>query len=331
MGFRNRSQETSALDRVKTNAGYDNPLELKYNKRGSKDTGLYEGESVVFRMLSLSDTDAPIIPQVRAEVLFADGKLNNNILVPDPGAPHNDNLVDDAGNKLNTLKSAETMLIPVYAMFKLNSKGVITEVYEKLMFIEAKPVILQDLKALKEDFKNGNDFESIPEYPLQIEIIKDLKTYKLYPLGKCFVNEGGKSVAVSDEQLGKGQDVEEFLAFEEDEWEQFDKDYTLLVAELNKIKTDAVSVNSVKRRFAWGKEEAKEAKASAAQGPAVKKTLGKKTVSTPPPVNDGADAILNEDEVVEEVEEVVEEKVAPAAEAAAPVKRIKTNRFAPSG
>lgn len=247
MSIFGKTGTSSALNKARTNNGYDNPNKFSYEKRD-----FAEGEAIVFRILSLEESCAPVVNCVRAAMQFNDGKLYEGQLVADPGAPDNAKIIDDAGSTLAECSPADKMYIPVFALWKLNKNAEVIEEFDKVMFIEAKPSIIKQLKELSTDVKNDCDFEDVPHYHLQIEITSNKQNpYKLYPL-KAARHNGNK---LDSDDLGRGVPLPEYLGLTNEDLDALKSDFDAIVAEINKIARDERSVASVKKKFARYKED----------------------------------------------------------------------------
>lgn len=244
MAFKQRKDAgTSALDKVTTGYAAD-PKEFQYSK-------LDVGEGVVLRILSLHEDDTVRQPLRKAAITSAKHKDKEPLLlrVADPGPDHSDGLLDDAGTPLSECVEQDQLWVPVWVLYTVDKNGVMKEEIEDLMYVKLLPGLQKDLKALKENLKDGFEFEVIPPYDLRIEVTKEdsIKNYSIVPVTKLITSAGRGKVDKQDCPRFGVEDLEEALG--DEAMQVLNDGFDDLLEHMVKLSDEECSVENVRKRF----------------------------------------------------------------------------------
>lgn len=295
MAFKQRKDAgTSALDKVTSGYAAD-PKEFLYSK-------LEIGEGVVLRILSLHEEDTVRQPLRKAAITSAKHKDKEPLLlrVADPGPDHSDTILDDAGTPLSECVEQDQLWVPVWVLYTVDKNGIMKEEIEDLMYVKLLPGLQKDLKALKDNLKDGYEFEVIPPYDLRIEVTKEdsIKNYAIVPVTKLITSAGRGKVEKQDCPRFGVEDLEEALG--DEAMKVLNDEFDNLIEHMTNLVEQDCAPENVRKRFFYKGKGPSSSNESESRGGGMRRGVASRAKS--------------DDDEEEETEDVTEEETSEEEE-----------------
>lgn len=252
-----RNATTSAFDKV--SGGGEDPLQfsLAKFKKGTTPDGFQDQHSVFFRILSLTEDDRREYTMREVTSAWKRKEEANYNLYPyakviDPGAPANQEIIDDAGKPICEGRMSYFMRVPVFVNKKTDENGKVLQAYNKVMYMDLPTHVLKQLKDLSENAKDGHAFKGIPDYWLELRYDKD-DTQRPFTLTAVDSrsNELTKEYGVPIEEIILGADNDQ-KAFDE-----FVEDVEAIIEHIHEVTDKQESdLDAIKRTFTHYRDNA---------------------------------------------------------------------------
>lgn len=179
---------------------------------------LKKDESIVFRILTFEDGEATQTPARKCYKAYKDKEGNvkgwKDRVVPDPGHPYNQQILDDNGVKLGDCDNAKIYRTPVIYLYRCDTQGNIVEEVNEVRYLEYTAGVAKQFKELQDDVDDGLGFEAIPDYDTRLKIVDNngIKNYEIKAVRK--VKNGNKMENCSHFGVGLEEAVgDEFMAY----------------------------------------------------------------------------------------------------------------------
>lgn len=249
-----REAKTSVFDTIGNSSDNKDQFILKGNSERFNG-GMNDGDSVYFRIISLANEDIEELNYrvvTRAWHSEKDNKSGENPFFncPDPGHPHNQEILDSTGTPIVEGKLAEKNRIPVFVTTQVNKKGKMEKEFNRVMYMDLPKHVLKQLKVLSQDEKNDLGFTSIPDYWLEL-------TYnpseKMQPFSLDAVTIARNPLSA---EVGVPIEESEFIVGKDgvfDTIDDFSEEATRIIELIHDVTDEEFDVATVKKLFATTK------------------------------------------------------------------------------